>query len=180
MARACGPPSIEALGGTRNRAAAERAIELDGRIVVGQRPDHQAAQAALGEIAPGRGEQPAAEAQALEFRPQVEFIDLAVVGEAAGAVAAVIGVTGDALGEHQERDAAALADGGFPPGRSAPADQLLEFRAGDDAAICRTPGVIVGLRDGHGVDGLGPANLDEGGTHDRIEAKWAGLIQVLC
>src|SRR5207247_8748904 len=67
----------EALGGTRNRAAAERAIELDGRIVVGQRPDHQAAQAALGEIAPGRGEQPAAEAQALEFRPQVAFIALA-------------------------------------------------------------------------------------------------------
>jgi hypothetical protein len=38
----------------------------------------------------------------------------------------------------------------------------------------------VGLRDGDRVGGLRPANLDEGGTHDRIEAKWAGLIQVLC
>src|ERR1700687_288033 len=170
----------ESLGGARNRAAAERAIELDGRIVVGQRPNHQAAQAALGEIAPGRGEQPAAEAQALEFRPQIEFIDLAVVGEAARAVAAVIGVAGDALGEHQQRDAAALADGGLPPGRAAPADQLLELRTGDDAAICRAPSLIVGLRDGHGVGSLRPANLDEGGSHDPIEAKRAGLIQVLC
>src|SRR5215831_8351051 len=76
----------EALGGACHRTAAQRAIELDCGIVVGQRPDHQAAQPALGEVAPRRGEQPAAEPEALEFRSQIELVDFAVVGEAARAV----------------------------------------------------------------------------------------------
>src|SRR5690349_24974756 len=49
-----------------DRAAAERPIELDRGLVVGQRPHHQALHAALHEVAPRSGEQPPAEAEPLE------------------------------------------------------------------------------------------------------------------
>src|SRR5439155_23806066 len=152
----------EALRGARHRAAPERAIELDRRIVVRERPYHQAAQAALGEVAPRRGEQPAPESEPLEFRTQIEFIDLAVVAQAARAIAAVVGVTRDTIGEHQECDAAALAAGGFPPRRPASADQLLELRPRDDAAVGGAPSLIVGVGNGRGVGRPRTANLDEG------------------
>src|SRR5262249_19956661 len=58
----------EPFGGTGHRLAAERAIEADGWLVVRQRPDHQALQPALHQVAPRRGEQLAAEAETLEFR----------------------------------------------------------------------------------------------------------------
>ena len=41
----------EPLRRARDRAAAERAVEFDRRLVVGQRPDHEALQPALREIA---------------------------------------------------------------------------------------------------------------------------------
>ena len=82
----------ETLRGAGDRLAAERLVELHRRIVVGQRPDHEALQSALGEVAARRGEQPAAEAQALVLRAQIELVDLAVVEQAARAVAAVVGV----------------------------------------------------------------------------------------
>src|ERR1700738_1079038 len=63
----------EFLRGARDHAAAERAIELRRRIVVGQSPDHHALQPALHEVAPCGGEEPSAEAETLEFRPQIEF-----------------------------------------------------------------------------------------------------------
>src|SRR5262249_27304940 len=121
----------ESLRGAGDRAPAERAVKLDGGIVVGERPNHETAQAALGKIAPRRGEQPPSEPQPLKFRPQIQLVDLAVIGQAARAVAAVIGVAGDAVGKHQERDAAALADGGFPPCRAPAADQFLELGPGN-------------------------------------------------
>src|ERR1700744_1209155 len=60
----------ELLRGARDHTAAERAIEFGGGIVVGERPDHHALQAALRQIALGRGEQAAAETESLELRPQ--------------------------------------------------------------------------------------------------------------
>src|SRR5579859_5087541 len=73
---------------TRHHAAAERAIKFGGGIVVRERPDHHALQAALRQIALGGGEQAAAEAEALEFRAQIKLVDFAFEMQAAGAVAA--------------------------------------------------------------------------------------------
>src|SRR6266508_3979988 len=89
----------ESFGGTRHRLAAERTVEADGLLVVRERPHHQAAEPALYQVAPRRGEQLAAEAEPLEFRPQIELVDLPVVIEAARAVAPVIGVAGHAFAE---------------------------------------------------------------------------------
>src|ERR1700748_1509340 len=92
-------PGAEAFRGAGDRLAAERAVELERRGVVGQGPHYHALQAALAEVAAHRGEQLVAEAQALEFGAQIELVDLAVVIEAAGAVAAVIGIARDGLAE---------------------------------------------------------------------------------
>ena len=104
----------ELLRRARDRAAAERAIEFHRRLVVGQRPDHEALQAALHQILARGGEQSAAEAEPLEFRTQIKLVDFAVIEQAARAVAAVIGVAGDRLAELQDGDAAAFADGADP------------------------------------------------------------------
>src|SRR5437016_10596788 len=125
----------ELLRGACDHAAAERAIEFRRRIVVGERPDHHALQPALDQIAPGGSEQAAAKAEALEFRPQIELVDLAFEVQAAGAVAAVIGVARNLVAEHQYADAAALADRAVPPLRAAAVDQLFQLGAGDDALI---------------------------------------------
>src|SRR5215207_11729695 len=82
----------ELLRGPRHHPAAECAVEFRRGVVVGQRPDHHALQPALHQIAPGGGEEAAAEAETLEFRPQIELVDLAFEMQAPGAVAAVIGV----------------------------------------------------------------------------------------
>ena len=152
----------EPLRGARDRAAAQRAIELDRGLVVRQRPDHEALQAALREVAARRREQLAAEAEPLEFRPQIELVDLAVVVEAARAVAAVVGVARDRIAEREDRDAAALADGAVPPVRPAAVDQPLELRARDDALIGGPPGVVMRRGDRRCIGRLGAADLDEG------------------
>ena len=108
----------EPLRGAGDGAAAERAIEFHRRLVVGQRPHHQALQPALDQVLARRGEQAAAEAEALEFRPQVKLVDFAVVEQAARAVAAVVGVAGELVAELQEGDAAALADRRCPTSRA--------------------------------------------------------------
>src|SRR5712675_395355 len=150
----------ELLRGAGDHAAAEGAVEFRRRIVVGERPDHHALQPALHQIAPGGGEQAAAKAEALEFRPQVELVDLAFEVQAAGAVAAVVGVAGDLVAEHQHADAAALADRAVPPMRAAAVDQLLEFGAGDDALIGRAPGFVMGRRYRGCVCSFGRPDLD--------------------
>src|SRR5450755_2839895 len=81
----------EFFGTAGDHAAAQRPVKLGRRIVVRQRPDHHALQAALQQGTPCGGEQPAAEAEALKFRAQIEFVDLAFEVQAARAVAAVIG-----------------------------------------------------------------------------------------
>src|SRR6266487_2679050 len=133
----------EAFGGAGHRLATERPVEADRRLVVRERPDHQALQAALHQVASRRGEQLAAEAEALEFRPQVELVDLAVVIQAARAIAPVIGVTGHAFAECQHRDSAAFANRAVPPCRAAPVDQLVELRPWNDALIRTPPGFVV-------------------------------------
>ena len=88
---------------TSGRPPCRRApVELDRRIVVRQRPDHQALQPALREIAARRGEQAAAEAEPLILRAQIELVDLAVIEQAARTVAAVVGVAGDLVAERQD------------------------------------------------------------------------------
>jgi len=85
-------------------------------------------------------EQAAAEAETLELRPQIELVDLAVVGEAAGrGLRPVVRVAGRRLSpKHQDGDAAALADRTFPPFGAAPVDQLVELGTGDDRANRRS------------------------------------------
>ena len=100
-----------------DRLAAKRAIKLDGGVVFRQRPDDQRFQPALRQVAARGGEQAAAEAEPLEFGPQVELVDLAVIIEAARAIAPVIGVARDLVAELQERDAAAFANRAVPPRR---------------------------------------------------------------
>src|SRR5262249_23699244 len=56
-------PGAELFRGTGYRAPPQRAVELDGRLVVGQCPDDQALEATLGEVATSRGEKAAAKAQ---------------------------------------------------------------------------------------------------------------------
>src|SRR4051794_33470008 len=144
------------------RAAPQRAVELNRRLVVRQSPDDQAFQTALGEVAARGGKKTAAEAKPLKLRPQVDFVDLALVEQAARAIAPVIGIAGDAVAEPEKGNAAALADGALPPGRPAPADQLLQLGSRDDPSICVAPCFIVGFRHRYRIGGLGAANLDEG------------------
>src|ERR1700739_4581490 len=125
----------EALRGAGHHAAAGRAIEFGGGIVVGQRPDHHALQPALAEVALGGGEQAAAEAEALELGAKIELVDFAFEMQAAGAVAAVIGVARDLVAEHQHANAATLADRRVPPLRAATIDQLFKLGARDDSLI---------------------------------------------
>jgi hypothetical protein len=151
----------EPFGRARHGAAAQRPIEFDGRVVVGQRPHHQAFETALAEVAPCCGEQTPAKAQSLEFGPQIELVNFSVVRQATGAVAPIIRVTGNPVAEHEQRDATAFTNGRFPPSRAAAADQLLELRPRNNAPVGRSPSFVVGLRDRKGVGRLGPANLYE-------------------
>src|SRR6195256_6901052 len=127
----------EFLRRARDHAATEGAVKLRRDMVVGERPDPHALQAALQQVAPCGSEQPAAEAETLKFRPQIKLVDLAFEVQAARAVAAVIGITRDLVAEHQHADAAALADRAVPPLRAAAGDQLLQLGAGNDALIGR-------------------------------------------
>src|SRR6266516_2679535 len=161
----------EPFGGAGHRLAAERPIEADGRLVVRERPDHQALQPALHQVAPRRGEQLAAEAEALEFRPQVELVDFAVVIQAARAVAPVIGITGHAFAECQHHDPAAFANRAVPPCRAAPVDQLVELWPRNDALIRTPPGFVVRRGDGRSIGRLGAADFDQGRVHDLIQAS---------
>src|SRR5204862_389744 len=95
----------EAFGRTRHRPAAERLVETHRRVVVGERPHHEALQSALREVAPRRGEQPAAEAEPLKFRAEIKLVDLAVVEQAARAIASVVRIARDTIAELQQRDA---------------------------------------------------------------------------
>src|SRR5262249_41859898 len=146
-------------GRTGDRTAAERAIEFHGRLIVGQGPDHDAFHAALREIAAGRGEQASAEAQALEFWAQIDLVDFTVVVQAAGAISAVVGIAGNLIAEHQDRDAATFADGAVPPVRAAAIDELFQFRAGNHALIGGAPGFVMGYGHRGRVGRRGAANL---------------------
>src|SRR3979411_1288383 len=136
----------EFLRRTRNHAAAERPVKLRGGIVVGQRPDRHALEAALQQIASRGGKQPAAEAETLKFRPQVKLVDFAFEMQAACAVAAVIGIASDLVTENQHAAAPAPADRAVPPLGAAAVDQLLQLGAGNDALISGAPGFVVGRR----------------------------------
>src|SRR5262249_52397971 len=163
----------EALRGTCHRFATERAIKAYRRFVVRERPDNQALQAALHEIAACSAKQLAPETEPLEFRPQVELVQLAIVVEAAGPVAAVIGVAGDAIAECQDCDAAAFADRVVPPLRAAPVDELVEFGSGDHALVGVPPSLVVRRRDAVGISGLGATDLDQDRAHDVNRSKRA-------
>src|SRR5205085_9132454 len=109
--------------------------------------------------------------EALEFGAEIELVDLAVIEQAARAVAAVIGIARGAVAEREQRDAASFGDGVFPPAGSAPVDQLLELRTRNDPLIRGPPGRVMRRRDRRGVGRLGAANLDDdGAAHESIEA----------
>src|SRR5882762_6403563 len=113
----------EFLRRARDHTAAEGAVKLRRGIVVGERPDHHALQAALQQVASCGSKQPAAEAETLKLRSQIKLVDLAFKVQAARAVAAVIGIARDLVAEHQHADATALADRAVPPLRAATVDQ---------------------------------------------------------
>src|SRR5262249_35218347 len=117
------------------------------------------------EVAPRRREQPPAEAQPLEFGAQIELVDLAVILQAACAVAAVIGVARDGVAERQQRDAAALADRAVPPVGTASRDQPLEFPARDDSLIGGPPSLVMRIGDRFGIARARTTNLDEDRAH---------------
>src|SRR6185437_11271547 len=106
----------------------------------------------------------------LELRAQIKLVDLAIIKQAARAVAAIIGVAGDLLAKLQDGDAAALADRRIPPIRATPGNQLIEFVAGDDALIGGAPSLVMSLGDVGCVRCLGATNLYDGRAHCRIEA----------
>src|SRR5262249_55166173 len=156
------------------RAAAQRAVKLDSRLVIGQGPDHEALEPALGEVAPRCSKEAAAEAQPLKLRPQVNFVDFTVVEQAACPIAPVIGVAGDTIAESEQGNTAALANRAFPPRRTTPADQLFQLRARNDTPISISPSLVVGFRHRHGVARFGAANLYQGGVHGRRLKQPAG------
>src|SRR5262249_4409486 len=147
------------------RAAPQRAVELNRRLVVRQSPDDQAFQTALGEVAASRGKKTAAEAKPLQLRPQLVFVTLAVLEQAARPIAPVVGIAGDAVAEPEKGNAAALSNRALPPSRPAPADQLLQLGSRDDPSIRAAPRFIVGFRHRYRIGWLGAANLDEGRFH---------------
>src|SRR5689334_6343278 len=149
-----------------DRAAAEGPIELDRRLVVGQRPHDQALHPALHEIAPRRREQAPAEAEPLELGAQVELIDFAIVMQAARPVAAVVGVARDGVAERQQRDAASLADRTLPPVRTASDDQPLELPARDDALVGGPPSLVVRISHRFRVGRARTSDLDEDRAHE--------------
>src|SRR5690348_18125686 len=65
----------EPLRGASDHAAAKGAVKFGGGVVVRERPDHHATQAALAEVPLGGGEEAPAEAQTLKFRAQIELVD---------------------------------------------------------------------------------------------------------
>src|SRR5215813_7645051 len=127
------------LGGACDCATAQVAIETDGVFIVGQRPDHEAAHPALAQIASRRLKQLAAKAETLKFGPEIKLINLAVVIQAAGAVASVVGVARDCVAEHQNGNAAAPPDRALPPSRPAAIDELVELRSRDHTLVRGTP-----------------------------------------
>src|SRR5690606_38929634 len=68
-------------------APAEARVEGKRVLVVLKRPDHHSLQAVLGKLAARGPEQLAAEADALVFRLEVEFVDFALLRQFARAVA---------------------------------------------------------------------------------------------
>src|SRR5690242_15533366 len=169
----------EPLRGARHHATAEHAVEFGSRLVVRERPDHHALQPALGEVALGGREQTPAEAEALEFRTQVKLVDFAFEMQAAGAIAAVVGIAGDLVAKHQYADAAALADCRIPPLRAAAVDQLFQLAAGDNALISGSPSLVMGGRDRGRIRSLGWSNLDKGSAHGTKLSNSAGGLQGL-
>src|SRR5690348_541215 len=160
----------EAFRGTRDRAAAERTIEFHRRLVVRERPHDEAFQPALHEILARGGEQPASKAETLIFGPQIEFVDFAVVEQAARAIATVIGIAGNVLAELQNGDSAALANGAVPPIGTATVNELAELVARDDPLISGAPSLVVRQSDCLCVRNFRAANLYQDGRHGRIEA----------
>src|SRR5882724_3429693 len=163
----------EFLRGPRHHPPAEGAVEFGRMYVVGERPDHHALQAALHQVALGRGEKPSAETEALKLGAQIELVDLAFEMQAARAVAAVIGIARDLVAEHQHADAAALADRAVPPLRAATVDQLLELGPGNDTLIGRAPGFVMGGRHRSCIRSSGRPNLDQGCAHGSDQSKSA-------
>ena len=145
-------------------------IELHRRSVVRERPHDHALQPAVVEILACCGKQTAAEPEALELRPQINFVDLAVIKQAARAVASVICVARNPVAKLENGDAAAFTDSRLPPVRTAPVDQLFELIARDDTLIGRAPRLVVRLGNVRSIDGLRAANLNKGRRHCAIEA----------
>src|SRR5262249_16660811 len=109
---------------------------------------------------------------------QIELVDLAVVIQAASAVAAVIGVARDGVAEGQYRDPAALADRAVPPVGAAPRDQSMEIASRDHALIGGPPRVIMRVRDGLRIGRSRATNLYQDSAHVTIQANHRVTLQV--
>ena len=94
---------------------------------------------------------PAAEADALIFGPQIELVDLALLGQPAGAAPAERGISHDRAADLDDQHGRRLADGVGPPVGAAPAEHGVERPMRDDPAIGAEPGLVMHLGDRLGV-----------------------------
>ena len=115
-----------------------------------------------------RREQPAAQADALVFRAQIELVDFALLLQLAGAAAAHRGVAGDLAADLDDQDGGRAADGIGPPLAAAAVDHRRQRPVGDDAGIGDLPGRAVHLGDRVCVARFGLANVHGERVHDAL------------
>src|SRR5690606_27986451 len=140
--------------------AAHGAVERAGPLIVGQRPDGEALDAARRHVRPAGVEQFAAEPDALEMRAHIDFVDFALYLQHGRAVPAEAGIAHDLIAGGQDDDATAARNRVFPPGCAAPLDHALQIAARNDAAIGIAPGFVVHLGDFAAIARAGRADID--------------------
>ena len=92
-------------------------------------------------------EQPHAEAETLEFRREIELVDLRLLRQPRRAIAPVARIARDRVLVVEHVDARAAPDRRAPPGRAASRHHSLELDARNDAAIGLPPSGVVDALD---------------------------------
>ena len=131
---------VEHLDAFGDVAAAGAGIEGQRIVVLLQRPDHQTLQAVRGKRSRAAAKQAGAQPDALIFRSQVEFVDLALLRQLAGAVAADRGIAGELAADLDDQHGRGAADRVGPPLAAAPVDHAVQRPVRDDAGIGAAPG----------------------------------------
>src|SRR5690606_40844063 len=107
-----------------------------------------------------RREQSRAEADALIFRLEIEFVDLALLRKLAGAVAAERGIAHDVAANLDHKHVGGAPDRVLPPARAAATDHSGQRLVRDDAGIGAEPGSVMHPGDRVCVADVGPSDVD--------------------